>query len=147
MKIENALLLLWSMFWTAFVTLLMLLGLSQAIHIEYSSSPNVNLNVYINGELQGNGYGVSTIQTHSWMEEPGLCYDGIQKLIQYYPEAKIAYNPTPKQGHVWIITKEGQPIDTYYGKQNGYYWKHPTFLLNNLTELDMKIKELTGVKL
>jgi hypothetical protein len=77
--------------------------------------------------------------------EEGLCYDGIQELLKYYPNAKIAYNPYPNQGHVWIIT-EDDPIDSYYGPRSGPFWENPTYLFSNMTKLDEKITELTGYK-
>jgi hypothetical protein len=158
-KIEDMLLILWSLFWLTILWLVIWVYEVHAIDISYSSSPDVNMNVYINGEIQGNGHGTSTLSETTWMKQedfqkidfpmtlPGLCYDGVQKLVEYYPKAKIAYNPEPAPGHVWIITESNQPIDSYYGQQNGYYWKHPKFILNNITMLDMKIQELTGVKI
>jgi len=75
----------------------------------------------------------------------GLCYDGVQKLLQYYPDATIAYNSGPKQGHVWVIV-DGQPIDSFYGNISGSYWENPEFRFANMNDLDLKISELTGIR-
>jgi hypothetical protein len=67
----------------------------------------------------------------------GECWQGVQDLAGYYPDAQFAYDSQPMPGHVWIISG-GIPIDSYYGPQSSesLYWSQPERVFPTFTDMN-----------